>query len=179
MIFGPYSLNRRVKNWYACRAEKTCLTAAAEVQYPKPKATKKRFRAGAGRHLPSLVRKRFWPHIWPQSGPEHVETADLRAPKNIQYRAESTGKHHKSPQKIWFKRLGAGCRRFESCHSDQTMINPNYVIQVGNVVRIYHFYWEFYIVKQGRGKHPCPCLLLSIRLNTLRLFIRSIPIQAN
>ena len=47
-----------------------------------------------------------------------METADLRASKNIQYRAESTGKHHKSPQKIWFKRLGARCREFESPHSD-------------------------------------------------------------
>jgi hypothetical protein len=47
-----------------------------------------------------------------------VETADLRASKNIQYRAESAGKHYKSPQKIWFKRLGARCREFESPHSD-------------------------------------------------------------
>ena len=35
-----------------------------------------------------------------------METADLRASKNIQYRAESAGKHYKSPQKIWFKRFG-------------------------------------------------------------------------
>ncbi|MBM6663704.1 hypothetical protein [Flavonifractor plautii] len=48
-----------------------------------------------------------------------METADLRATKNIQYRAESAGKHYKSPQKIWFKRLGAGCREFESPLSDQ------------------------------------------------------------
>ena len=47
-----------------------------------------------------------------------METADLRASKNIQYRAESVGKHHKSPQKIWFKRLGAGGPGFESPHSD-------------------------------------------------------------
>ena len=50
-----------------------------------------------------------------------METADLRASKNIQYRAESTGKHHKSPQKIWFKRLGAGGPGFESPHSDQIL----------------------------------------------------------
>ena len=34
-----------------------------------------------------------------------METADLRASKNIQYRAESAGKYYKSPQKIWLKRL--------------------------------------------------------------------------
>ena len=47
-----------------------------------------------------------------------METVDLRASKNIQYRAESAGKHYKSLQKIWFKRLGAGGREFESRHSD-------------------------------------------------------------
>ncbi len=43
-----------------------------------------------------------------------METTDLRASKNIRYRAESTGKHYKSPQKIWFKRLETRCRRFIS-----------------------------------------------------------------
>ena len=47
-----------------------------------------------------------------------METADLRASKNIRYRAESAGKHYKSIQKIWFKRLGAGGPGFESPHSD-------------------------------------------------------------
>lgn len=47
-----------------------------------------------------------------------METADLRAPKNIRYRAENAEKHYKSPQKIWFKRLGARCREFESRHSN-------------------------------------------------------------
>jgi len=50
-----------------------------------------------------------------------VETADLRASKNIRYRAESAGKHYKSIQKIWFKRLGAGGPGFESPHSDQIL----------------------------------------------------------
>lgn len=47
-----------------------------------------------------------------------METVDLRASKNIQYRAESAGKHYKAPQKIRFKRLGAGGPGFESPHSD-------------------------------------------------------------
>ena len=50
-----------------------------------------------------------------------METADLRESKNIQHRAENAGKHYKSPQKIWFKRLGAGGPGFESPHSDQIL----------------------------------------------------------
>ena len=48
-----------------------------------------------------------------------METADLRASKNIQYRAESAGKHYKAPQKIRFKRLGPSGREFESPISGQ------------------------------------------------------------
>ena len=44
----------------------------------------------------------------------------FKSAKKYRYRAESTGKHYKSPQKIWFKRLGARCRVFESLRSGQT-----------------------------------------------------------
>ena len=52
-----------------------------------------------------------------------METADLRASKNIRYRAESAGKHYKSPQKIWFKRLGARYREFESPPTPPLQVN--------------------------------------------------------
>ena len=47
------------------------------------------------------------------------ETQIYRYLKSSGNRLKSTEKHHKSPEKIFSHCLGAGCRRFESCHSDQ------------------------------------------------------------
>ena len=44
---------------------------------------------------------------------------ELRATKSERNVAEMVKSHYKVSEKIWFKRLGARCREFESPHSDQ------------------------------------------------------------
>ena len=46
---------------------------------------------------------------------------------------------------------------FESRHSDQTMISPNYIVQMGNVVRTYHFYRKCALIIKGRKQNSRPC----------------------
>ena len=61
--------------------------------------------------------KRFWPHRLPQT--EHSETVEIRAPKSKQNKLKSAENRYKRAEKVFLIGLGAGCRRFESCHSDQ------------------------------------------------------------
>ena len=63
-------------------------------------------------------RKRFWPHRLPQTALEHPETAELRASKSKWNKLKSAENRYKRVEKVFPISLGAGCRRFESCHSD-------------------------------------------------------------
>ena len=81
-----------------------------------------------------MTRKRFpsWAgekyRFWAGSVFDHIndhrqlrntcETQVYRGLKSNGNRLKSTKKRYKSPEKIFPVSLGAGCRRFESCHSD-------------------------------------------------------------
>ncbi len=58
------------------------------------------------------------PHSIPQTASEGAETAEARAPESIVFRAERVGNHLKWQEKYTNLYLGAGCRRFKSCHLD-------------------------------------------------------------
>lgn len=68
------------------------------------------------------------PPVWAGSVFDHIndhrqlrdtcETQIYRCLKSTGNRLKSAEKHYKSPEKIFSNCLGAGCRRFESCHSD-------------------------------------------------------------
>ena len=83
-----YSLYRRVKNWYAWLKKTTCFSASAEVQYPKPEHEKEPLWTGGGSGCRAWSRRALWPHVWPQTAPEHSETVELRAAKSERNVAE-------------------------------------------------------------------------------------------
>ena len=100
-------------------SERTCITLPSELQCDqrkcenasRPGAVKNhRFRAGSVfDHIDDHRQLR-----------DTCETQVYRCLKSIRNRLKSTEKHYKSPEKTVSLCLGAGCRRFESCHSDQT-----------------------------------------------------------
>ena len=60
-----------------------------------------------------------WPQFWPSTASDYVETVLTRAPESIDFGLKSPEKPCKARKKSVQICLGARCRRFESCHSDQ------------------------------------------------------------
>ena len=95
MAFGPYSLNRRVKNWYAYRWEKTCLTATEEVQYPKPRSTKKTL-PGRDRQTPAAPGQEAF--LTPYLTTVRTGTRGNSGFKSVKKYSIPSRKHRKAPQ---------------------------------------------------------------------------------
>ena len=95
----------------------TCITPCSELQCRRPETR------NASRLAPVNVHrepggKRFWPHRLPQTALEYPETVEIRASKSKWNKLKSAENRYKRAEKVFRISLGAGCRRFESCHSD-------------------------------------------------------------
>ena len=83
---------------------------------------RKRIYAESDSRFPDSIHispRRAWPQFWPSTASDYVETVLVRAPESIVLGRGSPEKPPKSSKKSVQISLGARCRRFESCHSDQ------------------------------------------------------------
>ena len=107
----------RLNIWAAVRAETTCISFSSELQCRRSETQNASRPASANLHR-KPGGKRFWPHRLPQTALEHPETVEISASKSKQNKLKSTKNRYKRVEKVFSISLGAGCRRFESCHSD-------------------------------------------------------------
>ena len=77
------------------------------------------FWKNTAKHLRNLLSNSAWPHFWPFTASDYVETVLVRAPESIKFGLKSIKNHSKALILQGFYGLGRRCRRFESCHSDQ------------------------------------------------------------
>ena len=67
----------------------------------------------------SSRRKRLWPHLWPSTASDYVDTVRRVALESIDFRYKSTENHPKVLILQGFYGSGRRSRKFESCHLDQ------------------------------------------------------------
>ena len=60
-----------------------------------------------------------WPHLWPSTDSDYVETVLTRASESIVFGLKSIKKSTKVVKKQWRICSGRRSRKFESCHLDQ------------------------------------------------------------
>ena len=69
-----------------------------------------------------------WPHLWPSTASDYVETVLTRASESTVFGLKSTKKSTKVVKKRWRICSGRGSRRFESCHLDHKEKHPMRVL---------------------------------------------------
>ena len=63
-----------------------------------------------------------WPHLWPSTASDYVETVFARAPESTVFGLKSTEKSRKSLKNQVCNSSGRRSRKFESCHLDQNRL---------------------------------------------------------
>ena len=67
----------------------------------------------------SSRKNRLWPHLWPSTASDYVDTVRVRAHESSDFRLKSIENHPKTLILQGFYGSGRGSRKFESCHLDQ------------------------------------------------------------
>ena len=78
-----------------------------------------------------------WPHLWPSTASDYVETVLTRASESIVFGLKSTKKSTKVVKKRWRICSGRRSRKFESCHLDQKTAENKLFLLVFGCFSIY------------------------------------------
>ena len=68
------------------------------------------------------MRFKAWPHLWPSTASDYVESVWVRAPESSDFRYKSIKNHSKTLILQGFYGSGRRSRKFESCHLDQNRL---------------------------------------------------------
>lgn len=90
LTLRPYSLYRRVKNWYAWLEKTPWFLVSSKVQYPKTWTYKRALLTMQLQFCCTWSRRALWPHVRPQTASEYTETLEIRALKSNCFGAERT-----------------------------------------------------------------------------------------